>query len=231
MRRRPPGLPMNTGLDSKDNHNKATPHHRRAPHCARRDHSGAGRRRVPDHREGPRRRRHRAALQDRCRQARRRRRHPGNGSARRELRLALSPGRRRRGGQVRHTDALDSADRSCTPQRYSAGEGFAERQHHVHLARNQGRTPPVVLVTHLGLKHGTLPLRGAARPNKEAVLEPARTLRRPQLYYARGIAMLELVLTAGTGPAYTDPTGEGLARQLALTVQGPTGRTAQIAQQ
>jgi hypothetical protein len=26
----------------KGQHNQATPHHRRAPHCARRDHSGAG---------------------------------------------------------------------------------------------------------------------------------------------------------------------------------------------
>jgi hypothetical protein len=77
----------------------------------------------------------------------------------------------------------------------------------------------------------TLPLRAAVRPNQEALLELAGTLRHPQPYYARGIAMLELVLADGTGPAYTDPTGEGLARQLALAVQGLTGRTAHIAQQ
>lgn len=51
----------------------------------------------------------------------------------------------------------DSADRTCTPQRYSAGQGFAERPHHVHLARNEGRKPAVVLVTYLGLKHGANP--------------------------------------------------------------------------
>jgi quercetin dioxygenase-like cupin family protein len=51
----------------------------------------------------------------------------------------------------------DSADRSCTPQRYSAGQGFTERPHHVHLARNEGREPAVVLVTYLGLKHGVNP--------------------------------------------------------------------------
>ena len=28
----------------------------------------------------------------------------------------------------------DSADRTCAPQRYSAGQGFTERPHHVHLA-------------------------------------------------------------------------------------------------
>jgi hypothetical protein len=77
----------------------------------------------------------------------------------------------------------------------------------------------------------TLPLRGAVRPNQDTLLELARTLRHPHPYYARGIAMLELVLADGTGPAYTDPTGEGLAHQLALAVQGLTGRTAHIAQQ
>ena len=51
----------------------------------------------------------------------------------------------------------DSADRTCTPQRYSAGHGFTERPHHVHLARNEGREPAVVFVTYLGLKHGVNP--------------------------------------------------------------------------
>ena len=40
-----------------------------------------------------------------------------------------------------------------------------------------------------------------------------------------------IILADGTGPAYTDPTGEGLARELALAVQGPTRCTAHIAQQ
>jgi quercetin dioxygenase-like cupin family protein len=51
----------------------------------------------------------------------------------------------------------DSADRRCTPQRYSAGQGFVEQRHHVHLARNEGTKPVVVLVTYLGLKHGVNP--------------------------------------------------------------------------
>ena len=58
----------------------------------------------------------------------------------------------------------DSADRSCTPQRYSAGQGFTERPHHVHLARNGGRKPAVVFVTYLGLKHGLNPDVPVARP-------------------------------------------------------------------
>ncbi len=51
----------------------------------------------------------------------------------------------------------DSADRTCTPKRYSAGQGFTERAGHVHLARNETQKPAVVLVTYLGLKHGVNP--------------------------------------------------------------------------
>jgi quercetin dioxygenase-like cupin family protein len=58
----------------------------------------------------------------------------------------------------------DSADRTCTPQRYPAGRGFTERPHHVHLARNEGRKPAVVLVTYLGLKHGVNPDVSVASP-------------------------------------------------------------------
>jgi quercetin dioxygenase-like cupin family protein len=58
----------------------------------------------------------------------------------------------------------DSADPTCTPQRFSAGHGFTERRGHVHLARNEGRKPAVVLVTYLGLKHGVNPDVPAKRP-------------------------------------------------------------------
>ena len=58
----------------------------------------------------------------------------------------------------------DGADRTCTPQRYPGGRGFIEQPHHVHLARNEGRTKAVVLVTYLGLKHGVNPDVPAANP-------------------------------------------------------------------
>jgi quercetin dioxygenase-like cupin family protein len=58
----------------------------------------------------------------------------------------------------------DGADRTCTPQRYSAGQGFVEHANHVHLARNEGRTAVVVLVTYLGLQHGVNPDVPAASP-------------------------------------------------------------------
>jgi quercetin dioxygenase-like cupin family protein len=58
----------------------------------------------------------------------------------------------------------DSADPTCKAQRYSAGKGFVEQPGHVHLARNEGRKPVVVLVTYLGLKHGVNPDVPAARP-------------------------------------------------------------------
>jgi quercetin dioxygenase-like cupin family protein len=58
----------------------------------------------------------------------------------------------------------DSADPTCTAHRYSAGQGFTEKAHHVHLARNEGHKPVVVLVTYLGLKHGVNPDVPAASP-------------------------------------------------------------------
>jgi hypothetical protein len=60
------------------------------------------------------------------------------------------------------------------------------------------------------------PRRPAMDANRFRMLELAGTLRAGGLLYARGIAILELVLIDGTGPAYTDARGEGLARQLEL---------------
>jgi hypothetical protein len=67
------------------------------------------------------------------------------------------------------------------------------------------------------------PWRVTPRPyamdaNRQRLLDLTTTLRRGGLLYARGIAILELVLIDGTGPAYTDARGEGLARQLTLAV-------------
>jgi quercetin dioxygenase-like cupin family protein len=56
------------------------------------------------------------------------------------------------------------ADRTCTPHRYAAGQGFTEQPHHVHLARNEGDTKAVVLVTYLGLEHGVNPDLPAKAP-------------------------------------------------------------------
>jgi hypothetical protein len=61
-----------------------------------------------------------------------------------------------------------------------------------------------------------LPRRRAVEANRPRMLELAATLRTSGLLYARGIAILELVLIDGTGPAYTDARGEGLARELEL---------------
>lgn len=62
----------------------------------------------------------------------------------------------------------------------------------------------------------TPPRRGAIRPNRSEMMRLASRLRHDGLVYARGIALLELVVIDGTGPAYTDPRGEGLAAQLRL---------------
>lgn len=70
---------------------------------------------------------------------------------------------------------------------------------------------------------GAAPLPGAVAPNRDAILELADRLRRSGLLYARGIAALELILIDSSGPAYTDPRGEGLARQLQLASEGLGG--------
>jgi hypothetical protein len=61
-----------------------------------------------------------------------------------------------------------------------------------------------------------MPRRRTLEANRFVLLDLAARLRKGGLLYARGIAILELVLIDGTGPTYTDPRGEGLARQLEL---------------
>jgi hypothetical protein len=60
------------------------------------------------------------------------------------------------------------------------------------------------------------PVRSAIAPNRECLLEVAATLRSSRPVYAGGIAGARLILIDGTGPAFTDPRGEGLAAQLEL---------------
>jgi hypothetical protein len=67
------------------------------------------------------------------------------------------------------------------------------------------------------------PRRGAVLANRTELMELAATLRQGGLLYARGIAILELVLIDGSGPAYSDARGEGLARQLQLAGSGLGG--------
>ena len=60
-----------------------------------------------------------------------------------------------------------------------------------------------------------LPSRAAVSRNRRDLLELADTLRRDVPLYARGLAMLSVILTDGTGVTYTDHRGHALARQLA----------------
>ena len=59
-----------------------------------------------------------------------------------------------------------------------------------------------------------LPSRAAILGNRSELLELAAMLRRDRPLYARGVAMLNVILTDGTGPAYTDPSGDALTHQL-----------------
>lgn len=63
-------------------------------------------------------------------------------------------------------------------------------------------------------RSGTPPLREAIRSNRHELLRLAAVLRDDGPLYAGGVAILELAIIDGTGPAYTDRTGAALARQL-----------------
>jgi hypothetical protein len=91
------------------------------------------------------------------------------------------------------------------------------------LVRPAARYRLAVALEHIALTasapatpFGVRPRRRAMHANRTVLLELATTLRKGGLLYARGIAMLELVLIDGSGPAYTDARGEGLARELEL---------------
>jgi hypothetical protein len=62
-----------------------------------------------------------------------------------------------------------------------------------------------------------LPSRAAVLANRAELLELARVLRDKVPLYARGLAIIELLVTDGSGPAYTDSRGDVLARYLRLS--------------
>jgi hypothetical protein len=91
------------------------------------------------------------------------------------------------------------------------------------LVRQPNRYRLAAALEHLALTadaprslFGAMPRRQVMHANRSRLLALATTLRKGGLLYARGIAILELVLIDGTGPAYTDAHGEALARQLEL---------------
>jgi hypothetical protein len=74
-----------------------------------------------------------------------------------------------------------------------------------------------------GRRFGALPAPQAVRQNRRELIELARTLRSDGPAYARGIALLELVVIDGAGPAYTDRDGASLARRLRQARECLTG--------
>ncbi len=63
----------------------------------------------------------------------------------------------------------DSADPRCAPRRITAGNAFTEAANHVHLARNDGKTPVSVLVAYLGAPSGQKPDVPAKAPSQCSV--------------------------------------------------------------
>jgi quercetin dioxygenase-like cupin family protein len=46
----------------------------------------------------------------------------------------------------------DISGPNCTPHRYKAGQGFIEPAHHIHLARNEGKTTASIDATYIGVR-------------------------------------------------------------------------------
>lgn len=61
-----------------------------------------------------------------------------------------------------------------------------------------------------------LPSHATVLRNRSDLLELAGTLRSDVPLYARGLALLNVILTDGTGVTYTDRCGHALARELAI---------------
>ena len=59
------------------------------------------------------------------------------------------------------------------------------------------------------------PHAAAARANRADLEQLVAMLRDPAPLYAQGLARLQVVLSDGTGPVYTDRHGRALARELA----------------
>jgi quercetin dioxygenase-like cupin family protein len=58
----------------------------------------------------------------------------------------------------------DSSDPKCRATRMPAGSAFVEQPNHVHLARNEGKTPVRLLIVYLGAPHGESPDAAALPP-------------------------------------------------------------------
>jgi hypothetical protein len=116
---------------------------------------------------------------------------------------------------------VDGADPAGSPVLAARAAQLAGRSNRERLAVALERV--ALTVDELPGRVRTLPLRGAVRANRAELLELATILRDGGVLYAGGIAAAELVLIDGTGPAYTDRRGEGLARRLQITRQALTG--------
>ncbi|HEY7603635.1 MAG TPA: cupin domain-containing protein [Gaiellaceae bacterium] len=63
----------------------------------------------------------------------------------------------------------DSSDPTCAPRRITAGNAFTEKANHVHLARNDGKKPALVMVAYLGAPNGQKPDVPARAPSQCSV--------------------------------------------------------------
>jgi hypothetical protein len=140
-----------------------------------------------------------------------------SGVDRRRAAQAFDPGLVARLAALVRSSALDralvdGADPAASPQLAARTARLAARSTRARiadalerLARTEREAPA---------RWRVLPSRSAVRANAPELYALAALLRGPAPVYARGVAMLRMLVTDGTGPAYSDREGDALAQQL-----------------
>ena len=107
---------------------------------------------------------------------------------------------------------IDGADPAESPQLAAHSARLTRRSTRWGVADGLDR------MAHTGVEParvwGILPSRNAVRANLQELHDLAAVLRGPSPVYAQGVAMLRVLVSDGTGPAYTDRDGSALGARL-----------------
>jgi hypothetical protein len=115
-------------------------------------------------------------------------------------------------GHALDSALIEGADPAATEQLAARAARLTSRSMRREVARGLDR---LALDDRAGGAHWRVrPFRAAAAGNAPELHALAARLREPGPLYVRGIAMLNRLLTEGTGPAYNDYRGDLLAHRL-----------------
>jgi hypothetical protein len=107
---------------------------------------------------------------------------------------------------------IDGADPACSPRLAARAAMLTASSTRTELA--DGLDLIVASAQRPPSRMRMLPLHSSVLANASLLRELAMTLRGPSPLYARGIAMINRLLTDGTGPIYSSSDGTALEREL-----------------